>query len=155
MRTININKKLLSIMSKIFNFNEDKYWLCLYTSSYFLFITFIISFNTNKDILLTLYFLSIFLTPINYWRKPEEGIRKSIDLLCVYIGCGLALIKIYSFKNEINMIIALSMYLCVVIFYILEFILAYFICNKWVIFHMALHIYCSIIGLIIIYDALM
>ena len=41
-------------MGEIFKFNKDKYWLCLYTSSYFLFITFIISFNTTKDIVITI-----------------------------------------------------------------------------------------------------
>ena len=154
MRIININKKLLAFMGDIFKFNKDKYWLCLYTSSYFLFITFIISFNTTKDIVITIYYLLVFITSINYWRNPEEGIRKTIDLFFVYIGCILCLIKIYSFKDEFNMYVALCLYFCIIIFYIIEFILAYFNCNKWVIFHMSLHIYCSLIGLIIIYDSI-
>jgi hypothetical protein len=155
MRIKNINKTLVSFMSKLFKFNTYKYGKFLYTSSFWLFITFIISFNTTKDILLTLYYLLVFITSINYWRKPEEGIRKTIDLLCVYIGLVFALIKIYSFKDEFNMFIALSLYLCIIIFYIIEFILAYFICNQWVLFHMTLHLYCSIIGLIIVYDNFM
>ena len=52
--------------------------------------------KTTKDILLTLYYLSVFITSINYWRKPEEGIRKTIDLLCVYIG----LILLYSSERS-------------------------------------------------------
>ena len=155
MRIKNINKTLFSFMSKLFKFNTYKYGKFLYISSFWLFITFIISFNTTKDILLTLYYLSVFITSINYWRKPEEGIRKTIDLLCVYIGLILVLIKIYSFKDEFNMIVALSLYICIFIFYIIEFILAYFICNQWVLFHMTLHLYCSIIGLIIVYDNFM
>jgi hypothetical protein len=40
------------------------------------------------------------LTSLNYWRKPELGWRRNLDMTCVYITLGYNLITAYTYSNK-------------------------------------------------------
>ena len=105
-----------------------------------------------NDLYITIYFGLLFLTSINYWRKPEYGFRRNIDMLVVYIGVFIMLFQACLLKNEMNRYIYLSMGVCAIIFYITEHIMVYFNNSQWIIFHMTLHIYVSLSVILVIFN---
>jgi hypothetical protein len=46
------------------------------------------------DWFITIYYFLLCLTSINFWRKPEYGLRHKVDKLLVYIGV------VYVFMNQ-------------------------------------------------------
>jgi hypothetical protein len=105
-----------------------------------------------NDLYISLYFLFLFLSSINHWRRPEYGMRRNIDLFIVYLGCAFTILKVCVLKNEFNRYIVLSMLFCMIIFYFLEYLLVYFNSNKWVLLHMTIHLYGSLLVLFILFD---
>ena len=103
--------------------NTKKYSIFLFYSSFSMGLAMIISYIMN-DLYVSLYFLFLFLSSINHWRRPEYGIRRNIDLLIVYIGCAFTILRVCVLKNEFNRYIVLSMLFCIVIFYFFEYIYA-------------------------------
>ena len=131
--------------------NTKKYSIFLFYSSFSMGLAMIISYIMN-DLYVSLYFLFLFLSSINHWRRPEYGIRRNIDLLIVYIGCAFTILRVCVLKNEFNRYIVLSMLFCIVIFYFFEYILIYFNSNKWVLLHMTIHLYSSLLILFVLFD---
>jgi hypothetical protein len=131
--------------------NEKQYSKFLFYSSFSMGLAMIISYIMN-DLYVSLYFLFLFLSSINHWRRPEYGIRRNIDLLIVYIGCAFTILRVCVLKNEFNRYIVLSMLFCIVIFYFFEYILVYFNSNKWVLLHMTIHLYSSLLILFVLFD---
>jgi hypothetical protein len=43
---------------------------------------------------------TVFLTSLNYWRNPEEGWRRRLDILCVRAALGYHLISGYNSNNK-------------------------------------------------------
>ena len=123
----------------------------LFYSSFSMLISAIIAIIMN-DLYITIYFGLLFLTSINYWRKPEYGFRRNIDRLVVYIGVFIMLFQACLLKNEMNRYIYLSMGVCAIIFYITEHIMVYFNNSQWIIFHMTLHIYVSLSVILVIFN---
>jgi hypothetical protein len=130
------------------SYNYSKF---LFFSSFSMLISTLIAIYMN-DIYITIYFFLLFLSSINYWRKPEYGFRRNIDLLIVKIGIISLLSQICLLKNEFCRHIYISLAFCAAIFYIIEHILVYFINVKWIIFHMSIHIYISLAALLIIFN---
>jgi len=141
---------MLTFMNLKFN-NIQKYSIFLFYSSFWMLFAMIISF-IMKDLYISLYFLFLFLTSINHWRKYEYGIRRNIDLFVVYIGIIFLLLQVCLLKNEFNRFIVLSVLLCCFIFYMIEFICVYFNSNKWVIYHMTIHLYASLVSIYVLID---
>jgi hypothetical protein len=128
-----------------------KYSKYLLYSSFSMSITALVSLYFDEDIT-SLYFFVLFLTSINFWRKPEHGIRHKIDKLLVYIGViYLFFYEYILLYKEFYRIFFINMFICVVVFFIIEHILCYCRSTKWIIFHMAIHIYVSMMGLFIIF----
>ena len=114
----------------------------LFYSSFSMLLSAIIAIIMN-DKYISIYFCLLFLTSINYWRRPEYGLRRNIDLCIVYIGEFAILYQLFLLKSEFDRHVVLSILLCVILFYIIEHILVYFKSLKWIIFHMAIHMYSS------------
>lgn len=115
----------------------------LFYSSCLFLLSASISYYMNDEYTTLLYFL-LFLTSINYWRKPEYGIRWDIDMFICKI-CGLYLIiNACLVQREFGRYMSLSILTCMVFFYMMTCVLAYFGSVKWVLFHMAMHIYCAV-----------
>jgi hypothetical protein len=99
----------------------------------------------------SLYYFVLFLTSVNFWRKAEYGIRHKVDKILVYIGVAYVFFNQYILLNkEFYRVIFMDMFICVVLFFIIEYILCYFYSPKWIIFHMAIHIYVSMMGIFIL-----
>jgi hypothetical protein len=101
---------------------------------------------------ISIYFFLLCLTSINFWRKPQYGIRHKIDKMLVYTGVIYFLFYTYILLNkEFYRIMFLNLFICVLGFDIIERICCYFNSTKWIIFHMTVHLYVSIMGLFIIF----
>jgi hypothetical protein len=131
--------------------NTKKYSIFLFYSSFSMGLAMIISYIMN-DLYISLYFLFLFLSSINHWRRYEYGLRRNIDLLIVNMGGAFTILKVCLLKNEINRYIVLSILFCMLIFYILEYVLVYFNSNKWVLLHMTIHLYTCLLVLFVLFD---
>ena len=127
-----------------------KYSKYLFYSSFLMGLSAIFALYFNEGIV-SIYFFLLFLTSINFWRKPEYGLRHKLDKMLVYAGCFYVLIYIYLLSGEFYKIMWLNMFICSFVFYIFEYILCYFGSVKWIIFHMAIHLYASIMVLFIFF----
>lgn len=117
----------------------------LYTS-FLIGLSFAISLYFN-DTYISIYFFLLFLSSINFWRKPIYGLRRNIDKLLVYVGLCNTIYCIYLLTSEFYRQILLYLFLCIVFFNIIEHIYWYLKSTKWIIFHMAMHIYVFVMSL--------
>ena len=131
--------------------NQVKYKKYLFISSFCMLIASIISY-IKQDVYKLVYYTILFLTSINFWRDPIYGIRRNMDLCIVYLGVLFTLTQLYSLKNDFYMYCILSMCLCCLVFFIMEFICVKCLSNKWVIFHMTLHLYASLLVIFILFE---
>jgi len=146
MVTIDIKRNYFEGCSYPIHYKYSKY---LFYSSFTMSLTSLITLYFNEGITSFYYFI-LFLTSINFWRKPEYGIRYKMDKTMVYIGTCYVLFTIYMLLNkEFYRIMFINMFLCVLIFNIISHTLWMFHSTKWIIFHMAIHIYVSSMGLFI------
>jgi hypothetical protein len=123
----------------------------LFYSSFSMLISAIISIMVN-DLYVSIYLLLLFLTSINYWRRPEYGLRRNIDMFVVKFGIFTVFYQVCLLKNELCRFIFLSIAFCSTIFYIIEHILSYYNSLKWVIFHMTIHLYMSLAVLFVVFN---
>lgn len=131
--------------------NQSEYKNILFCSSFCMLFSSIISYIKN-DLYKFIYYTTLFLTSINFWRDPIYGLRRNMDLSVVYSGVLFTFTQIFLLKNDFYMYCVLSMCWCCLVFYIFEFICVYFNSNKWVIFHMSLHLYASLMIIFILLD---
>lgn len=127
---------------------HKKYLLC---SSLFILLSSIICL-IKKDFYKCAYYILLFLSTINYWINPIEGIRRNIDLTIVFLGPLFTISQFFLLKNELYIYISSCMILCCIFFFICEFIFIYFNSNKWVICHMCIHLYSSLLVIFILVD---
>ena len=130
---------------------EYEYSKFLFYSSFSMGISAFIAYIMN-DLYITVYFLLLFLTSINHWRKPEYGLRRNIDITVVGFGFFYALFKIFLLKDEFHRVGLIIIGICCVLMYIFEYILEYLDSPKWIIFHMTLHIYASCAACLLVLD---
>ena len=120
-------------------------------SSFLIGISAFIAYIMN-DLYISVYLFLLFLTSINYWRKAEYGLRRNIDLTVVSIGAIYTLLYLFLLKDEFHRVGLLIIFFCCFLFFILEHILCYLGSAKWIVFHMALHIYFVCGSLLVIFD---
>lgn len=130
-----------------------KYSKFLFFSSFSMLIATIISYITN-DIYITLYFFILFLTSINHWRRPEYGLRRDIDLFIVKVGFFTILWQICLLKSEFTRYCVLCLSFCSFVFYFIEHVLEYYNNIRWIILHMAIHMYMSFTIFIVLIDVM-
>jgi len=128
-----------------------RYSKLLFYSSFSMLLATFISF-TMDDIYITCYFLILFLTSINHWRRPEYGMRRNIDLFVVYVGLFMLLLQMCLLKSELSRYCLFSILICCIVLYFIEHVLSYFNNKKWIILHMTIHIYVSCSILLLIFD---
>ena len=131
--------------------DQYEYKKYLFCSSFCMLFASIISYIKN-DSYKGIYYIILFLTSINFWRDPIYGIRRNMDLFIVYFGIPFTLTQLYLLQNDFYMYCILSMCLCCLVFYIMEFICVKYLSNKWVIFHMTLHLYASLLVVFILFE---
>jgi hypothetical protein len=120
----------------------------LFYSSFIIGISSCIAFYT-QDTILTIFLFLLFLTSINYWRKPEYRLRRQIDMFLCGLSTFYFVTIAFLFLPEFNRVMYVNTAICVGTFYILEHILATMRNVKWIVFHMAMHIYLSFFSVIV------
>jgi hypothetical protein len=86
----------------------------------------------------------LFLTSIQYWYRPDYGLRRNIDMtLCKLMVFYYYLTILYD-REEFYSTTYLCMALQLIYLYILEIFLVTRLSPKWIIFHMAMHIQMSV-----------
>jgi len=91
---------------------HKKYLLC---SSLFILLSSIICL-IKKDFYKCAYYILLFLSTINYWINPIEGIRRNIDLTIVFLGPLFTISQFFLLKNELYIYISSCMILCCIFF---------------------------------------
>jgi hypothetical protein len=128
-----------------------KYSKYLFYSSFTMSLTALIALYFDEGVTSFYYFI-LFLTSINFWRKPEYGLRRNIDITVVYMYAVYTILNIFLLKHEFHRVFLLAVFLSVNLYNLVEYILYYFGSPKWIIFHMAMHIYVSFGIFLIILD---
>jgi len=123
----------------------------LFCSSFCMLFSIIICYIKN-NFYNGLYYSILFLTSINFWRNPIYGIRCTIDKTFVFLGIPFTLSQLHLIKNEFYIYSLLSMCICLIVFYCIELILIHFNSNKWIIFHMSLHLYGALLVLFVLFE---
>ena len=119
-----------------------KYSKYLYASSFTIGASSIVSVY-YKDYVTFLFMFMLFLTSINYWYKPDYGLRRNIDMfLCKVINLYFYLTTLSLYDEYCNVFFVNAFY-NVLFLYLLEHIYCYFNNKQWIIFHMAIHLQLS------------
>lgn len=114
-----------------------------------IFITGLIMFY-KRDYVSALFVFGLVFTSFNFWRNPLYDIRRTLDMTMCKIITIFFVIASINF-HEFNRMLYYSIVITFIIYTIIENILWMFNSNKWVIFHLALHIYTAYFLLFIYY----
>lgn len=122
----------------------------LFYSSFLLGISSVISLY-YKDILTFLFMFILFISSICFWYRPTYGLIRNIDRsLCKIITIYFLVITIY-FYDEYSQAVYINSFYCGIYFYIIELICYAYKSKKWIIFHMAIHFYVSLLTPFVLY----
>jgi len=111
----------------------------LFTSSFLMGISSCVCLY-YKDYLSFFFMFMLFLTSIQFWYKPNYGWRRDLDLFM----CKAFSIYFFGntmFRSEFSQAVYRSGFYSTLFFYLIETILHRFKHKKWIVFHMAIHIY--------------
>jgi hypothetical protein len=129
------------------SYNYSKY---LYYSSFLLGISSYISFYF-QDYYTFLFMFVLFLSSIQFWRKPDYGLQRDIDMfLCKCIAVYFYM-NTLCFYDEFSRTMYIYVFICLFLFLMIEWVLYSLKHKKWIIFHMAIHIYVSFFTPFILY----
>jgi hypothetical protein len=129
-----------------YNYNYTRY--LFYTS--FLFLISSLFNYYYKFFYSCIFIFFLFLTSILYWNNPDNNVFKKIDLFMVKIVALFYFINSF-FKNEFDRQFLNSLGLSIIIFYFIEHVLDFYKNSQWIIFHMAIHIYASLLFIIFLF----
>ena len=127
-----------------------------YTHTHYLFYTsFLFLFSTLFNYFYNAFYSFIFnfllfLTSIFHWNYPDNDLFKRIDLFMVKIITLFYIINSF-YKNEFDREFISSLGLSIIIFYLIEHVLDFYKNNQWVIFHMAIHIYATLLFILFLF----
>ena len=127
---------------------NPNYTRFLFYSSFMIGISSLIAFYM-QDTILTIFLFLLFLTSINYWRKPEYGLRRKIDMFLSLCSSIYFISVVFLFFPEFNRVVYLNSIICIGVFYLFEYVLAYYKIIQWIVFHMAMHIYAAFFSVIV------
>jgi hypothetical protein len=116
----------------------------LYYSSFLIGVSSTISLY-YKDYSTLLFMFLLFLTSINYWQRPDYGFRRNIDMFLCKIIALFFYIKTTIFYDEFISEIFVNCAYNIFFLYAVELLLWHYRNKKWIIFHMAIHFYLSVI----------
>ena len=108
--------------------------------------TMMYSFTKSNNIY-TFIYLSIWLSSINYWRKPEYGFRRNLDMFCVCTGFLYQNYLIYNYcyyaqPYYICMCIGLSCY------YLSNYFIEFPIISSYL--HCCFHLFANLASIVLI-----
>jgi hypothetical protein len=98
-----------------------------------------------NDYSTVLFMFLLFLTSINYWQRPDYGFRRDVDMFLCKVIAVFFYLKTTIFYDEFIAEIFINTTYNIFFLYALEHLLWYYRNKKWIIFHMAIHIYLSVL----------
>jgi len=121
----------------------------LFCTSFLILIASCITYY-NRDYMTSFCGFCLFFTSINFWRNPQYNFHRTLDMtMCKFI---MIFFIITSFTLcEFDRVLFQSILFVVILFNIVENILWLLDSHKWVIFHLAMHIYVSYFIIFIYY----
>ena len=122
---------------------DYNYTRFLFYTSFLFLISSLLSYFLNSCYSSIILFI-LFLTSVLHWNNPTNNILKRIDLVMVKIVILFYFIKSF-YKNEFDRHFLTSLALSIIIFYFIEYVLDFYKNSQWVIFHMAIHIYATLL----------
>ena len=128
---------------------DSNYTRYLFYTSFLFLLSSIFSYFYNSFYYSIFNFL-LFLPSVIHWNDPDNVIFKRIDLFMVKIISLFYLINSF-YKNEFDRELLFSLSLSIIIFYFIEHVLDFYKNNQWVIFHMAIHIYATLILILFLF----
>ena len=127
-----------------------KYSKYLFASSFTIGASSIVS-AYYKDYVTFLFMFMLFLTSINYWYKPDYGLRRDVDMfLCKLINLYFYLTTLSLYDEYCNVVFVYGFYNALFL-YFMEHLYCYFNNKKWIIFHMAIHLQVSFLVPFVLY----
>jgi hypothetical protein len=129
-----------------YNYNYTRY--LFYTSFLFLVST-LFNYFYNYFYSCIFNFL-LFLTSILHWNNPNNRFLKRIDLIMVKMITLFYIINTF-YKNEFEREFLSNLGLSIIIFYFIEKVLDFYQNSQWVIFHISIHIYGSLLFILFIF----
>jgi hypothetical protein len=119
-----------------------KYSKYLFYSSFLIGISSFVSLY-YQDILTFLFLFIMFLSSIRFWYKPEYGWIRDIDMcLCKIISLYFFGVTLYFYGEYYQTVYLIAVYELLFL-YACELICYAYESKKWIIYHMAIHIYLS------------
>ena len=115
----------------------------LFYSSFSIGISSVVSIY-YRDYVTFLFMFMLFLTSINYWYKPDYGLRRNIDMfLCKVINVYFYITTLSVYDEYCNVIFVYGLY-HVMFLYLLEHLYYYYNNKQWIIIHMAIHVHLAL-----------
>ena len=128
---------------------DSKYTHYLFYTSFLFLLSSIFSYFYNS-FYYSIFNFFLFLTSVIHWNDPDNIFFKRIDLFMVKIIFLFYLINSF-YKNEFDREFLFSLSLSIIIFYFIEHVLDFYKNNQWIIFHMAIHIYATLIFILFLF----
>ena len=104
----------------------------------------------NRDYITSLFVFCMFFTSINFWRNPLYNIHRTLDMTMCKILMLFFIISSFTFC-EFKRVLFECVLFVALLFNITENILWIYDSHKWIIFHLAIHIYVSYFIIFIYY----
>jgi hypothetical protein len=122
----------------------------LYYSSFLIGVSSTISMY-YKDYSTVLFMFLLFLTSINYWKRPDYGFRRDVDMFLCKVIAVFFYLKTTIFYDEFVAEIFINSAYNIFFLYAMELLLWHYHNKKWIIFHMAIHFYLSVLTPVALY----
>ena len=104
-----------------------------------------------RDYVSFLFLFMLFLTSINYWYNPDYGLRRDIDMyLCKVINIYFYVTTLSIYDEYCNVIFVNGFY-HILFLYFMEHIFYRLKNNKWIVFHMSIHLYLAVLTPVVLY----
>jgi len=132
-----------------------KYPISREISEYLFFSSFLIGIPAtityyNRDYITSFFISSLFFTSINFWRNPQYNMHRTLDMTMCKIIMVFFIINSFTFCEFNRVLFNFVLFMCI-LYNIIENILWIFDSNKWIIFHLAMHLYVSYFIIFIYY----
>jgi len=104
-----------------------------------------------QDYITFLFMFALFMSSLRFWSKPDYGWVRNMDMfLCKCIAVYFYM-NVLCYYDEYCRVVGFYCMMSNLFFYIVELILCSLKSNKWIIFHMFIHIHVSFFTPFILY----
>ncbi len=104
-----------------------------------------------KDYVTFLFMFMLWLTSINYWYKPDFGIRRDIDMyLCKIVNFYFFAMTLSVYEEYHNQVF-INLFYNAFFLFLIELLFYHYKKKQWIVLHMALHFQVAIFVPFVLY----